>query len=148
MPMPRKPTALKLLDGNPGKRPIDPTPKAPPARPTPPRGLSPGARAEWRHTVPLLDELGVLAAVDRTALEIYCETVATWREATRLLRANGLLVRGDKGRTVKNPAAQIVRDSAGIIRGYLNEFGLTPAARERLALRSRFADDLDDLLAQ
>lgn len=41
----------------------------------------------------------------------------------------GILVKGDGGNFVKNPAMQIVRDTAHTIRSYAQEFGLTPSAR-------------------
>lgn len=126
-----KPVALKLIDGNPGKRRIDPTPKAPPSRPVAPASLSEEARREWAYIVPRLDEIGMLSKLDRAALEVYCESVATHRAAIVLLR-RGVLVEGDKGRVVKNPAAQIVRDSATTIRMLAAEFGLTPSSRARM----------------
>lgn len=134
MSRPRKPTHLKLLDGNPGKRAITPPPKVSPERPIAPPHLSDEAKREWGYLVPRLDEIGMLSKIDRTALEIYCESVSTWRAATAILHEGGVLIRGDKGRIVKNPAAQIARDAATTVRLIGSEFGLTPASRERMAL--------------
>ena len=128
----RKPTHLKLIDGNPGKRKLEPAPKVPPQRPIAPSTLSEEARKEWQYVVPRLDEVGMLTKVDRTALEVYCEAVATHREAIGHLRELGILVRGDKGRVVKNPAAQLARDAATTIRLFCSEFGLTPSSRMRM----------------
>lgn len=148
MPRKRKPTHLKLIDGNPGKRRINPPPKLPPSRPIAPPHLSDEARREWGYIVPRLDATGMLSKLDRTALEVYCDAVATYRAAMAMLNEAGPLVRGDKGRVVKNPAAQIARDAATTIRLMGSEFGLTPAARERIAMGGGVGagDDLEDVL--
>ena len=54
------------------------------------------------------------------------------------------MVPGQKsGTRVKNPAIQIVRDSAGVIRAYGSEFGLTPYTRMQLGLPVQEVEDLD-----
>lgn len=148
MPRKPKPPHLKVVDGNPGKRPIE-KPRTAPSRPIAPAHLSDGAKTEWGYVVPRLDEIGMLNKIDRTALEVYCEAVATHREAVASLRQGGVLVRGDKGRVVKNPAAQIVRDSATTIRLLGAEFGLTPSSRTRMALPDINTSDeeLDEILS-
>lgn len=57
-----KPTALKILEGNPGKRPINEN------EPIPPKGtvkcptwLEPEAKKEWKRLAPSLEAMGVLA---------------------------------------------------------------------------------------
>ena len=64
-----KPTVLKLLDGNPGKRPLnDREPTAPQGIPEPPNWLDDEARAEWFRTVKVLADMGVMSLADDTAL--------------------------------------------------------------------------------
>ena len=56
-----KPTALKLIDGNPGKRPInahEPTATGG-GKPTCPSHLSPTAKSEWKRISGTLHELGI-----------------------------------------------------------------------------------------
>ena len=62
-----KPTALKLLEGNPGKRPINEH------EPIPPKGtvkcptwLEPEAKKEWKRLAPSLEAMGVLTQADLT----------------------------------------------------------------------------------
>ena len=56
-----KPTALKLLEGNPGKRRINGSePKPPASRPTCPAHLSPSAKAEWKRLAEALNRIGLL----------------------------------------------------------------------------------------
>ena len=56
-----KPTALKVLEGNPGKRPLNDR------EPVPPKGtlkcpawLLPEAKKEWKRLAPALEAMGVL----------------------------------------------------------------------------------------
>ena len=68
-----KPTALKLIEGNPGKRPINGhEPKPPASKPTCPSHLSPTAKAEWKRLAEALHRIGLLTQADRTALAAYC----------------------------------------------------------------------------
>lgn len=130
---PPKPTKLRVIEGNPGKRKIvDTGVKAPPQKPRRPEWLTDRAAAEWSYIVPLLDELGLLAKVDRAVLAAYCESVATFQAATEAA-ASGILVRGRrKGDIVKNPAIQVQRDAAQAIARFSSMLGLSPSDRERL----------------
>src|SRR5262249_42754142 len=70
-----KPTRLKEMLGNPGKRALstgEPVPEA--AIPSCPRFLDKEARKEWRRAAPELYALGVLTNLDRAALAAYCES--------------------------------------------------------------------------
>ena len=76
------PTAIKELEGNPGKRPLNknepkPTKKAPPC----PKWLEPEAKKEWRRLAKKMEQLGVLTEVDMAAFAGYCQAYARWREA-------------------------------------------------------------------
>lgn len=85
-----KPTALKLVTGNPGKRPLnanEPIPTQAPAPPTPPRHLTKEARAEWARVCRELWLLGLLSSLDTSLLAAYCDSFATWVEARRAIEA-------------------------------------------------------------
>jgi P27 family predicted phage terminase small subunit len=93
---------------------------------------------------------GVITAADHDALRCYCEAVARYEQAARLLVSSGPLVRGARsGELVKNPLHQIVRDNADLIRLYARELGLTPSARSGLTGRAEdVADALDAFAAR
>ena len=75
-----KPTALKRLNGNPGRRPlINSEPQVTLGGFSCPRHLNDEARREWHRVVHDLKDAGVLARVDRAALEAYCVSYARWR---------------------------------------------------------------------
>ena len=72
-----RPTHLKILEGNPGKRSLTKNePKPRPVNPTQPDWLLREAKAEWRRVVPELERMGLLTTVDRAALATYCQAWA------------------------------------------------------------------------
>ncbi len=135
---PRKPTHLKVLAGNPGKRPLNPfEPKPEMEAPTCPRWLSPEARRVWRYSVPLLKRMRVLALVDRDALVAYCVTYARWQKTEKFLVEHGEVypIKDAVGRVLSMaqfPQVAIARNLLQAVRAYQLEFGLTPSARSRL----------------
>src|SRR5271167_2051839 len=74
-----KPTYLKLVTGNPGRRPIkgDREPAAG-GLPQAPAELAGDARTEWRRVARTLHRAGLLATLDRAALAAYCQAFARW----------------------------------------------------------------------
>jgi P27 family predicted phage terminase small subunit len=141
--MRRIPTHLKLIRGNPGKRPIpaEPEPEIPESMPEPPPFLASYARDEWWSTGPHLVRLGLLTAVDLMPFAAYCQAYATWRTASETLAAmaerdattRGLLVKRQDGNAARNPLVQIAANAAADMVRYAGEFGLTPVARARVA---------------
>ena len=135
---PPKPTVLKLLAGNPGKRPIsDREPKPPAGIPRHPDWLSDEARRVWRRLAPQLKAMKVLTLADRDALAAYCHTYARWREAETFLSKHGLTypIRDEKGNVrclQQFPQVAIARNLLLVLRAYQQEFGLTPASRSRV----------------
>jgi P27 family predicted phage terminase small subunit len=76
---------------------------------------------------------GLLTEWDRDTFAVYCEAVVQWRRSKELLD-KALLVGGKRQGLIKNPAWQIMRDAAQIVRAYAQEFGLTPSARSGISL--------------
>jgi P27 family predicted phage terminase small subunit len=126
-----KPPALRLVTGNPGKRPIKATPR-PTGQAVQPAGLSPSAAAEWRRLAARLAVLGLLTPADRAFFAAYCEAVATWCQANEKLREHGALVLDANGRPIKNPWLRVRADAAAELRQFGAEFGLSPVSRARV----------------
>ena len=146
-PAPR-PTALKVIEGNPGKRPLNTRePKPRPVAPKPPPWLDRDAKREWRRVAPELERLGLLSHVDMAALAAYCQAFSRWAAAERIIAQEGLTCRGAMGGMVQRPEVLIARQSMQLIKQFAGEFGLTPAGRTRLTLPEPDTDDLDALLA-
>jgi len=76
-----KPTRMKALTGNPGKRPLNVhEPRPEPAAPDCPPELSPVARQEWKRLTAELVKLNLITHLDRGALATYCGAYALWAE--------------------------------------------------------------------
>lgn len=131
---PRKPTQLKILDGNPGRRPLNKREPRPPAEaPSCPAVLKGSARQEWYRMVGLLRRMDLLAATDRAALAMYCRHWALWKRAAELLEEEGEMVTVTAtGYQQQSPYIAIMNKEAQIVHRLLVEFGLSPASRSRV----------------
>ena len=147
---PRKPTALKRLQGNPGHRPLNAgEPQPEPDSGYCPRWLSVEARREWRRVVPELMACGLLTVVDRAALEAYCEAYALWRRATLTMRKHGLTVTTETGYVQQVPAVSIANNALKLMRAFMTEFGMTPSSRSRVSvLQPETEDPFAEYLAE
>lgn len=143
----RKPTALKLLHGEtrPSRLNLD-EPQPRDGVPDPPDWLSAETRAVWDRTSAELAAMGLLTTADRDALAVYCQAVVHHAAAVREVEGRGLLVKGRGGVMVKNPACQMVREQAVLIKIMGQQFGLTPTARASLTTGPS-SDPRDDLLS-
>jgi P27 family predicted phage terminase small subunit len=131
---PPKPTRLKVLTGNPGKRPLngaEPQPEV--ATPECPEELSPVARREWDRLVGELAALRILTNLDRAALAAYCGAYSMWAEATQNIQKFGTMVKSPTGYPVQSPYVSIANRQAEIMMRIASEFGFTPASRSRIS---------------
>jgi P27 family predicted phage terminase small subunit len=129
-----KPTRLKILTGNPGKRPLNPhEPKPEAAIPECPPELGPVARQEWDRMVEQLAPLRVLTPLDRSALAAYCVAYALWAEAVEQTQKYGVMVKSPTGYPIQSPYVSIANRQTEIMMRIASEFGLTPASRSRIS---------------
>lgn len=139
-----KPTNLKILEGNPGKRPLNKhEPKPKPITPVCPRWLSPMAKREWKRIVPELEALGLLTCVDGAALEGYCQSYARWVEAEQFMIKHGTIFKTPNGYIQQVPQVAIAQKYLNVVKAFCAEFGLTPSSRSRLTIENK-KDDIDD----
>ena len=72
-----KPTAIKELEGNPGKRQLNEYEPHPAAKaPTCPKWLDDDAKKEWRRLAKQMEQIGILTEVDMAAFAAYCQAYA------------------------------------------------------------------------
>ena len=130
---PPTPLRLRLLRGDPGKRPLRPEvePSRPAQCPDRPAFVTGYAADEWDRVAPELHRLGLLTVIDITVLGVYCATYAHWRTAeesfARMAQSDGDMCAGARS------LARIARHAAADMVRYAGEFGMTPVARSRLA---------------
>lgn len=136
------PTHLKLIRGNPGRRPVSLDQFRPPAAiPTCPRHLKGEARKEWLRVTKLLDACQMIAEVDRGALAMLCTCWGRHVNAEEMIeKANaqapgsfGLFVKSPNGMAIQSPWLAVSNRSMEMYRGWCAEFGITPASRARVA---------------
>lgn len=132
------PTKLKLLHGETRAQRLNHAEPKPTNTPVAPEDLGGEARAVWDRLMADFGHTGVLTAVDQDAMRIYCEAVARYEHAAKMLEKSGPLVRGARsGDLIKNPLHQIVRDNAVLVRAMARELGFTPSARTGLQTPER-----------
>jgi len=134
-----KPTSIRLLEGNPGRRPLnDREPNAPDGIPDCPDYLDDVAKAEWFRTASVLSEMGLLSRADRTALAAYCVAYARWVEAEAQVKRYGTIVKSpEKGFPMKSPYLTVADQAMETMRKLMVEFGLTPSSRSRIRTPDR-----------
>jgi P27 family predicted phage terminase small subunit len=129
-----KPTRLKVLTGNPGRRPLnanEPRPQA--VVPECPVELGPVAHREWDRLAGELAPLRILTNLDRAALAAYCGAYGMWAEATEAIQKFGTMVKSPSGYPVQSPYVSIANRQAEIMMRIASEFGFTPASRSRIS---------------
>jgi len=132
-----KPTKIKELEGNPGKRRLntdEPHPPVPDATPYAPRFLNADAKAEWGRMAAILLGLGLYTEVDHAALAMYCQAWGRWVVAERKLSKEGEIIESENGGKYQNPWRHESNKAQEQMRRMLSEFGLTPSSRARLSV--------------
>lgn len=136
-----KPTMLKLLEGNPGKRPINKN------EPRPSKGeikcpgwLLKDAKKEWKRVLPELERLGLLTTIDIAALVGYCQSWARYVEAEKFLKDNDSIFITDKGYMGQVPQVGMAQKYLKLCQSFMTEFGFTPSSRGRLSLPNKDQD--------
>lgn len=128
-----KPTALKLIEGNPGKHPINESePKPPKGEIKCPAWLLPEAKKEWKRLASSLDAMGVLTKIDIAAFAGYCQAYARWKEAEEFITQHGSIFKTPSGYVQQVPQVSIAQQNLKIMQSFCTEFGLTPASRARI----------------
>lgn len=120
---PRKPTALRVLEGNRGKRPLPQGEPVSPAGAVCPSWLSPAAREMWKLYAPTYEVMGCLRQADTLAF-------ANWMILEARIRA------GETGAGL--PAGT---ELLKLAQSYAIQFGGTAAARSRIEVKRQDAQD-------
>jgi phage terminase small subunit len=107
---PPKPTALKILQGNPGKRQLPKNEPIPPAGEVVRPRMGKRAAGVWDRYAPMVEEMGLLTPVDVPAFAMLCALIAEAEFKPRDM-----------------PANRIARMEA-----LFGQFGMTPSSRARL----------------
>lgn len=132
---PPKPSALKLVAGNPGKRALNAHEPEPDVLQdlTPPAHLPEHIAAVWRELAPKLRRCHVLTELDTPLLEITCTAIANFRLTVEKTEDGKLMARNAETGTVSlSPWIMLQSMSVKQAMAALREWGATPAARSRV----------------
>lgn len=145
MARPPKPTALKLVQGNKGKRALNKSEPDPEylSDLSAPEYLSAAAAKVWNEVVPNLRSALLLTKVDVPMLSMGCAAIAQYRTAAAM--ADGALIKSkmvqpeDGGDPVAvgehvNPWLIVQSMSFKQAMAVFQQFGMSPAARTRISV--------------
>ena len=144
-----KPTAVKKLEGNPGKRKLNKNEPVPAkGMPECPQWLLAEAKKERERLADLMNQMGVLTEVDMAAFAAYCQSYARWKEAQEHINSEGATYETENGMQRPNPYVAICNTEQRLMMSAASEFGLTPSARSRImAASSANKNDVDEMEA-
>ena len=132
-----KPTHLKVLEGNPGRRPLNEGEPHPERKiPTCPSHICPTGKAEWKRLTQQLFTLGVVTVLDRAVMAGYCQAYGRWVEAERKLKETPAILKMPSGYLQQNPWLTIANKQLELMQRYMSELGLSPVARSRVDIRA------------
>jgi P27 family predicted phage terminase small subunit len=128
-----KPTHLRLLDGNAGKRPVnesEPVPRG--DLRDPPDWLTDDQKEGWRYALDAAPA-GMLKRLDRSTLAIWVVAEDLHRQASIAVGKFGLITKSaNKGEPMQNPYLPIINRQAQIMLKAAAELGFTPSSRTRV----------------
>ena len=127
------PTAIKELEGNPGKRPLN-TKEPKPVKKAP-------SCPKW------LEQIGILTEVDMAAFAGYCQAYARWKEAEEFITQHGSIVKTPSGYWQQVPQVSIAQTYLKIMNRFAEQFGLTPSSRSRIIAEDNSNSTVDEMEA-
>jgi P27 family predicted phage terminase small subunit len=133
-----QPTALKMLRGNPGRRPLNDREPQHAALMSldAPENLTGDARVEWDRVVEALTSAGQVTEVDRGTLIAYCLKFGQWQELEAEAKKHPFIVRAPSGYPIPNPAIGMANRCFALMLKAAAELGITPSSRSRVIATS------------
>ncbi len=149
---PSKPTALKILQGNQGHRPLNKNEPSPPRElPSCPSQLDTMAFKIWKRIGEKLEKLGLMSGIDETVFCLYCQLYSDWLKLTKAVKKEGMFIEipicnEETGEPLKDAEGKIFTKSvknqkqieARLIAVQLKtlaaEFGMSPSSRSRISI--------------
>lgn len=131
------PTAMKILTGNPGHRPLpanEPQHDPLSCSDCPPE-LTAAARTEWDRIAPLLIDRGQVTVVDRAVLAGYCTKYAQWQELEAAAVGEPFVLTRKSGSLFVNPIHGMANRALALMLKAAAEIGITPSSRTRVSVR-------------
>jgi len=158
-PLPRKFHVLNGTDRPCRRNEDEPKPDIDNEVPRPPKEIPTAAKKKWKELAKEFHASGILTKIDYDALETYCKTWATLKEAEELIKKTvmsiktadgttiktGLITVTKNGNVIQSPLLNIINTARRDGIKFLSEFGATPSSRTKIKVdtqqkkKNRFA---------
>ena len=140
-----KPTHLKLIEGNPGKRRLNRNePKPQGDLCDAPDWLTEEQKAGWTYAIANAPA-GLMKRLDRAALTAFVVAEDMHRQASVAVGKFGLITKSpSKGEPMQNPYLPIINRQAQIMLKAAAELGFTPSSRSRVEIVGGETEDPAD----
>ncbi len=149
---PRKPTALRVLEGNRSKSPLPADEPMPDGEARCPEWLDAEAKKCWRRNADRLARVGLLTGADADGFATYCQAYSTWKRMCIVIQQEGETMESvnsaGKEVVIRRPEVQIMNDAHRQMLALMSRFGLSPADRAKIsAPTAKPSDPFDDALS-
>lgn len=140
MGRPPKPTALKILEGNPGRRDLNEDEPEPDelSEEYPEELIEALGRKEWDRAIVPQIRTGQITAADRAMAVAHCQLYAAWR--SQLIEggmAANVVTAGKNNYPMPNPAVVMANKTLLLMVRVDGELGLTPSSRSRVKVKNK-----------
>lgn len=129
-----KPSYLRALDGNAGKRPTneqEPVPAEPLKGEEPPPWMDGAQAAAWRYAMEHAPA-GMLRSLDRSVLAAWVVAEVLHADAATRVQKLGTILKSKEGQPYHNPWLAVLNKQALIMMKAAAELGFTPSSRSRV----------------
>lgn len=131
-----KPTVVKELEGNPGKRPLNKDePKPAGELKAAPSWFSADQKIIWKNSLKNAPK-GLLKPVDEAVLANYCVSYDTYQKAVQELATRGSVGLDLKGERRVAPEIVVMTKMSTLIARYCSLLGFDPSSRSRIHLEN------------
>lgn len=136
-----KPTHLKIVTGNPGKRPLNKRePKVSGDLSEAPAHFTDVQREIWDYAIANAPK-GLLKQLDLSVLETWVVACVFHRDAVKQVTENGQVVTSPSGYPIVNPYLSNANKQALIMMKAASEMGFTPSSRSRIVMAEETIND-------
>ena len=146
---PPVPTALRILHGNPSRRPLnEEEPKPETEIPECPDGLDKVGQDEWERITGHLYQLNMVADMDLAVLYGYCHSFEQFIKSATDLKKTGFLVKAPSGYPIVNPLLSINNKAKAMMLKFAQELGLSVVQRTKIKIEGngKREDEFDSFL--
>lgn len=103
-------------------------------KPSCPAWLDATAKAEWKRLVTELHAAGLLDALNRDLLAVFCATLSRYRKALAEIEQHGAVLKTLGGREYRSPWLLTAEEAGRQLPRLANELGLSMASRDKLGV--------------